>query len=229
MLRAIIFDFNGIILNDEPLHFQSMQQTVAALGIHITEEEYWAQYLPLDDFRCLEAICRNHGVTLTDAQRDRALSNKPQLYQMLLEGRYPIFPGAVDFVRDCARHYPLAIASGARRNEIQRALKAVGLEKCFQVIVGAEDSTQGKPHPESYLLALDRINAHANGSSTPIRPEECLVIEDSIGGVQGSRAAGMICLAVSNSYPADRLNEAHRVVRSLAGLSVESLHDLFPE
>jgi beta-phosphoglucomutase len=228
MLKAIIFDFNGVILNDEPLHFSAMRDAVADLGIRLTKSDYWARYLPFDDGQCLEAICRDHSVLLNGRQRREALERKVQRYRQLIQGRYPLFPGAAQFIGMVSKLYPLAIASGARREEIESALEFSGLRHNFSVVVAAEDFVRGKPHPESFLLALDRLN-NALGRIQPILPSECLVIEDSVGGVRGAKTAGMICLAVSNSYPDDMLQEADGVTKSLETLQIDYLRTLSGE
>jgi beta-phosphoglucomutase len=228
MLKAIILDFNGVIVNDEPLHFLAMRDVVSEFGIILSEQDYWSRYLPLDDESCLRAICDSHCVNLSEKQREQALFRKAALYKELIGERYPLFPGAPDFVRSAAERYPLALASGARRDEIHRTLEVAGLMSCFRVIVAAEDFTFGKPHPESYLLALKHLNHLLNGNPS-ILPGECLVIEDAVAGVQGARAAGMKCLAVSTSYPEDKLLAANRVAPSLAEVSVDSLQGIFEE
>jgi HAD superfamily hydrolase (TIGR01549 family) len=230
MLRAIIFDFNGIILNDEPVHYRAMRDAVSALGIAITEEEYWNNYLPLDDERCLEAICRMHQTTLPPDAVAATLGRKSALYQSYMSNQFPLFPGASDFIRLAASRYPLALASGARSDEIERTLRATGLHPFFRVIVGAQDFKLGKPHPESFLLALERLNKSLDGA-TRIVPSECLVIEDAVGGVQGARNAGMQCLAISNSYSRERLTDAcaNLVLPSLEDLTLEQLQSLFEE
>jgi HAD superfamily hydrolase (TIGR01509 family) len=225
MLKAIIFDFNGIILNDEPYHYRSMRDAVAELGVHITEEEYYAEYLPMDDWSCLEAICRNHSINITPEQRERTLKLKPKLYRDLLQGGYPFVGGVDDFIRAAAERYPIALASGARREEIESALVAKNLLDCFRVILGAEDFSVSKPAPQSYLSALEKLNRAIDGSY-PVRPDECLVIEDSIGGVKGARAAGMACLAVAGTYPREMLSAATRVVDSLQEITFDSLQEL---
>jgi len=227
MLKAIIFDFNGIILDDEPLHFKAMQEAVTDLGITLTEEAYWEKYLPLDDIECIEAVCRDNSVYLNKEHRSRLLELKIASYDRQLQNRFPLFPGAAQFIQSAAQHYPLAMASGARREEIEITLKTTGLNRHFQVIVAAEDFTLGKPHPESFLLALKKLNAPKDRMTDLIKPKECLVIEDSIGGVSGARTAGMCCLAVSNSYPPEKLQEANRIVRSLEEVQIESLPALF--
>lgn len=226
MLRAIILDFNGVIVNDEPHHFMAMRDVVSEFGVIITEQEYWSRYLPLDDENCLQAICEYHSVELSDEQKERALMHKATRYMELIGDQYPLNQGADDFVRAAAGRYPLALASGARREEIERTLKAANLADCFKVIVAAEDFSLGKPHPESYLLALNLLNRSLSLDSS-ILPEECLVIEDAIAGVQGALAAGMKCLAVCTSYPSEKLQDADWVVPSLAGLPIDSLKGIF--
>jgi HAD superfamily hydrolase (TIGR01509 family) len=227
MLKAIIFDFNGVILNDEPLHFEAMRDAVADLGIRLTREDYWNKYLPFDDTECLENVCRDHSFQLDETTRREALDRKARNYKQLLRGRFPLFSGAAQFVQAAAGRYPLAIASGARRTEIESALDSIGLKRYFTVVVAAEDFVLGKPNPESFLLALEWLNAARD--TTPILPEECLVIEDSVGGVRGARAAGMRCVAVTSSYPSEALQAANRVVSTLENIPLDSLNDLFEE
>jgi beta-phosphoglucomutase len=102
MLKAIIFDFNGVIIDDEPLHFAAMRDTVADFGIRLTREDYWNKYLPFDDIEGLEAICRDHSFQLNDAERREALARKAGNYQQLLRGYFPerpslsrLLPGAI--------------------------------------------------------------------------------------------------------------------------------------
>jgi len=228
MLRAILFDFNGVILNDEPIHFKALQEAVSCLGLELSEKDYWDKYLPFDNTECLRAICRDHAIRLSEEERDRIIGAKIESYTRRIREGYPLFPGASSFIETAALQYPLALASGARREEIETTLQATGLRKHFLVIVAAEDFTLGKPHPESFLLALNKLN-EAKGGGIPggINPEECLVIEDSVGGVAGARAAGMRCLAISNSYPPEKLIEADKVVSSLESLTLETLESLF--
>jgi beta-phosphoglucomutase len=227
MLKAIIFDFNGVILNDEPLHFAAMRDAVADLGILLTPEDYWNKYLPFDDRECLETVCRDHSFQLNETTRRESLERKARNYQQLLRGGFPLFPGVTQFIQVAAGRYPLALASGARRSEIESALDSTGLKRYFAVIVAAEDFVLGKPNPESFLLALEWLNAARN--APPILPGECLVIEDSVGGVRGARAAGMACMAVTSSYPREALQAANRVVDSLEDISLNSLNALFAE
>jgi beta-phosphoglucomutase len=225
MLKAIILDFNGVILNDEPIHFAAMQEAVASIGVDLRKEEYWEKYLPMDDAQCLEAILLDRSVLLKREEKQKLLARKAQIYQKLLPDRFQLFPGVAEFIKAAALLYPLALASGARRSEIESALESVGLKHYFAVIIGAEDFKKGKPHPKSFLLVLRRLN-EASGS-IPMRTEECLVVEDSVGGVQGAKDAGMKCMAVTNSYPQNMLGAADLVVNSLDEVRVDDLKKLF--
>ncbi len=225
MLRAIIFDFNGVVIDDEAFHFGAMRDAVADFGIALTRDVYWDRYLPLDDTRCLEAICRDYSVCLSRSEFSGALARKARIYRQSLQGGFPLFPGVSQFIIDASKLYPLALASGAQREEIVSTLDSTGLRRYFVTIVAAEDFAQGKPHPESYLLALERLNAAIH--ETPILPHECLVMEDSVSGVQGAKQAGMACMAITNSYSREMLQAADRIVASLEEVRVESLQALF--
>jgi len=227
MLRSIIFDFNGVILNDEPIHFKAMQEAVSNLGIDLSEKDYWDKYLPFDDNECLGAICRDHEMILSEEQHSLLIRNKIESYARRIRDSLPLFPGVSPLIEAAALRYPLAVASGARREEIETTLQATGLRRHFRVIVAAEDFTLGKPHPESFLLALKKLNEAMRDIPESAVPGECLVIEDSVGGVAGARAAGMRCLAVSNSYPPEKLVAADKVVSSLENVTLETLESLF--
>jgi beta-phosphoglucomutase len=229
MLRAIILDFDGVILNSEPLHFGAMRDTVAGLGVRLSREEYWDRYLPMDDAQCLDAICRDRSIRLSDEKRNSLLELKAGLYRRLLKEDFSLFPGAAQFIQNAARNYPLGLASGARRDEIESTLQSAGLKDHFVVVVAAEDFKLGKPQPESFLFALERLNTEIKGQTPPILPGECLVVEDSVGSVQGARRAGMLCMAVTNSYPREMLQAANTIVASLEDVRLDSLEALFEE
>jgi beta-phosphoglucomutase len=129
-----------------------------------------------------------------------------------------------DFIRRAAESYPLAIASGALRHEIELVLEHGGVSQYFDVIISSEDVERSKPHPDPFLKALDSL---ARARREDVAPGECLVIEDSIHGISAARAAGMVCLAVTNSYSAAQLGEADLVVGSLEGLSMREVEELF--
>ena len=225
MLRALIFDFNGIIVDDEPIHFELFKQVLAEEGIKLTEADYYARYLGFDDRGAFTAAYREHGRSLDEKLLARLIDRKTIYYQSEIRSKVRIFPGVEKLVTTLVPVLPLAVASGALRQEIETILSAAGLLKHFAVIISAEDVDHGKPEPEIFLKALARLNAQVEDGH-PIDAADCLVIEDSKEGIRGARRAGMKCLAVSNSHPIELLQEANAVVRSLEEVNLSLLEKL---
>jgi beta-phosphoglucomutase len=226
MLRAVIFDFNGIIVDDEPIHFELFQKVLAEEGIVLTEQDYYARYLGMDDRGCFATAFREHGKEITESHLAALIKRKAGYYLDAIKKQMKLFPGVKTLVSDLARHFPLAIASGALRNEIELILSTVRLRDHFQAIVSAENVKTGKPDPEIFLQALSQLNSTLVDSDS-IAAAECLVIEDSKEGIRAARKAGMRCLAVTNSHPAEDLDEADAVVKSLEETGVPFLEKLF--
>lgn len=225
MLRAVIFDFNGIIVNDEPIHFELFKKVLGEEGIALTEEAYYARYLGFDDRGAFSFGYRERNRSLTDQKLGELIERKAVYYQEAIRDHVTIFPGVKSLVADLAPNLPLAVASGALRNEIETILTTAGLIDQFQAIVSAEDVTRGKPEPEIFFKALAALN-QKNGNPKPIQASDCVVIEDSKEGIKGARRAGMKCLAVTNSHPAELLAEATAVVKSLEEVKLSFLQNL---
>ena len=227
MLRAVIFDFNGIIVDDEPIHFKLFQKVLREEGIVLTEEDYYARYLGFDDRGAFMAGFRANSRPLTAQKLQELIERKADYYQEAIRNHVTVFPGVKNLVADLALTLPLAVASGALRHEIETILKTVGLLDHFRAIIAAEDVTQGKPEPEIYLKALAAVNARG-GNGKPIEAAECVVIEDSKEGIKGALRAGMKCLAVTNSHLAELLGEATAVVKSLEDVKLNFLQNMCP-
>jgi HAD superfamily hydrolase (TIGR01509 family) len=178
MLRAVIFDFNGIIVDDEPIHFKLFQRVLGEEGIALTEEDYYARYLGFDDRGAFMAGFRENSRPLSVEKLHELIERKADYYQEAIRNHVTVFPGVKSLVVDLARTLPLAVASGALRHEIETILKALGLLDHFRAIIAAEDVTQGKPEPEIYLKALAALNARG-GQGKRIEAADCVVIEDS--------------------------------------------------
>lgn len=221
--QAIIFDFDGVIADDEPLHLAAFQRALASEGITITREQYYARYLGFDDRSAILEAFRDAGASPSPGRLAALLAAKAEQFLALVRAGAPIFPGVPAFVRDAAARVPLAIASGALRHEIELILAQAGLADCFSAIVSAEDVREGKPSPEGFLLALERLRERQSS----LAPEACLVIEDSQPGLEGARRAGMRCLAVTSSYPADALGGADLIVGTLEDVRWDRLAGLF--
>lgn len=222
-LRAIIFDFDGVIADTEPLHFAGFQQILGEQGIGLTEPEYYARYLGYDDKGCFATALSSHDRPTPHSLIDELVARKSQVYLESIQRHLAIFPGVREFVRDAAGRYPLAIASGALRHEIELILECAGIRKEFQHITSSEDVTKGKPDPQGFLHALAALNRRRSGDA--IVPAECLVIEDSLPGIRGARAAGMKVLAVANTHTVQDLHEADAIAHSLEQVRLPELCD----
>lgn len=225
MLQALIFDFNGIIVDDEPIHFRLFQKVLGEEGIVLTEAAYYARYLGFDDRGAFTAGFRENQRPIEDAKLKQLIERKAIYYQDAIRNHVAIFPGVQGLVSTLAQALPLAVASGALRQEIETILKTAGLLDHFQAIVSAENVTKGKPEPEIFLKALAALN-HEKRNGVAIAAGDCVVIEDSKEGIRGARRAGMKCLAVTNSHPAELLREADAVVKSLEQVTLPFLQKL---
>ena len=225
MLRAVIFDFNGVLVDDEPIHLEIIQKVLKEEGLALDAADYYANYLGLDDWGCFRTYYRKHGVPLDNEALEALVRRKARYYRECIGDRIVVFPGVNELVPALARRFPLGIASGALRSEIDLILTSIGLKEHFQAIVSTEDVIEGKPDPEIFNKALEWLNGKVSG--IPIRPCECLVIEDSREGIRAARAAGMTCLAVTNSHPSGELADARAVVASLEEITPGFLEKLF--
>ena len=221
-LQAIVFDFDGVIANSEPLHMRAFQDVLGEEGYALTQRDYYDSYLGYDDVGVFAAVASDQGRPLSDMRIADFVSRKGQRIQQLLSAGEVLFPGAADFIRVSAAAVPIAIASGAQRHEIVEILDAVDLRGCFATIVAAGDTPSGKPAPDPYRLAFERLCA-AHGALTE---ERCVAIEDSRWGLESARGAGFRCVGVTNSYPAAELPGAELVADGLHALTLEMLERL---
>ncbi len=229
-LRAIIFDFDGVIADTEPFHLQAFQKVLSKEGVSLTEKEYYKKYLGMDDKECFTTVLSLHGRKLTQKKVSSLIQKKSRHYMTAISKGLSFIPGVVPFVKKASQRYSLAIVSGALRREIAAILKVGGIEKAFSVIVSAEDIRKGKPDPEGFFTALKRLNQRRKPRQpqrTPIHPWECLVVEDSPFGIEAAIQAGMPCLALSTSYPSGDLSRAHIVRKHFVGLTLSSLERAF--
>ena len=221
-MRAVIFDFDGVLVDSEPLHFRALRDGLAGVGIRITEEEYLREYVAYDDHGSIRIALERHGQD-AGPERVRAVAAvKAQAFERLMAD-VPFYPGARALVRALAAEMPIAIASGARRSEIERILAAGGLRELFSAVVGADDVARTKPDPEPYRTAFERIAPLLPG----VTPAEVVVFEDTLPGIAAARAAGMKVIGVAQTYPAGKLGMAHQVVPALEGLGVVEVRALY--
>ncbi len=222
MKSPTIFDFNGVLVDDESVHLAAFREVLRPLGVVIDDALYAERYLGFDDAGAFRAMLTDAGQAPSDADVARLIAAKKPHYMELIGDSLVVFDGAPEIVRRRAALGPVGIVSGALRDEIEHALRVMGVREHVAFIVSAEDTTACKPDPEGYLLGARELAALAVPGAVT---RAAIVIEDSVAGIQAAKAAGFFCAAVAHSYPADVLRAAGADVVALriADLTDEQL------
>jgi len=208
MIKAILFDFNGVIIDDEPLQLKAYQEILANDGVALTEEDYYS-CLGMDDKTFVATAYERAGKTPETNKILETTLAKSAKWREMVADELPLFPGVVDFIKKMANDFALGIVSMARREEIEHVLDAAGLRDCFSVIVSAEDVENCKPHPECYVRGFNALDSfRIKQKHLPMVHGECLVIEDSPPGIASAKAAGLKALGVTNTVEAEALRKA---------------------
>ncbi len=212
MPHAIVFDFDGVLADSEPLHLRAYQEVLAPLGITLTREEYYARLLGYDDVGVFRSVGEAAGLTLDAGRMAALIEEKSRVFDSLIADTDVLYPGAGECVARLSEAYPLGIASGALRQEIVAVLRHAGLERRFRFIVSAEDTARSKPAPDPYVRA-----AALHG----LPPACCLAIEDSRWGIESAAAAGLCCVAITHTYPERELKGAAGIIHSLSEFTAD--------
>ncbi len=229
MIQTVLFDFNGVIIDDEPLHLRAYTEALKTEGITLTEADYHAS-LGMDDRRFVESAYHRAGKSLDDETRERVIAREGELHHAALEEGLPLFPGVVTFIKALARHYRLGIVSMSRRAQVEYVLERAALDDFFSIIVSAEDVRACKPDPECYNTAFFRMDdVRRRVGIQSLSSEEGLVIEVSPPGIRAGRAAGMRTLGVTNTVRSEelRLAGAEVVTASLADWTDDTVKHVF--
>ena len=222
-LQAIVFDFDGVIANSEPLHLLAFQQALAEDGVDLSATDYYSRYLGYDDVGMFEALGRDRGLSMEGGRVTELVLRKGDRMQDLLRSGSVVFPGALEFIREAAAVVPIAIASGALRHEIDEIIDAAGIANLFATIVAAGDTPESKPSPAPYRLAFEQLREKTGRA---LDPRRSVAIEDSRWGLESARGAGLRLVGVTSSYSADELSSAELVVDGLATLTLPALDQL---
>lgn len=223
MIKAILMDFNGVIIDDEPLQMKAYQEILKGEGIDLTEEDYLS-CLGMDDSTFVEAIYKrakkspkaNKVLEITLAKTNR--------WRELIADELPLFDGVVDFIKKMEKDFALGVVSMAKREEIEFVLEKAGLRESFAVIISAEDVENCKPDPECFLKGFNEIDSYRiKQQHLPMVHGECLVIEDSPPGIVAAKTARLQALGVTNTVSAEELRKAG------ADAVTNNLDDLMPE
>ena len=209
MTAGIIFDFNGVIIDDEPQHCDALIATLAEYGHALDRETYTREYLGFDDRECFRYSFGRLGRPVDDASLQEAIERKNLRYEHAIRGEMRLVPGAAEFIESAALDgFQLAFVSGALRREIELVLQLTRLRPHFAEIIAAEDVSACKPDPEGYNVAR---------AALAVAPPRCMVIEDSLPGLAAARAAGLRCVMLSTSHGEDACAGADLVWPDFSG------------
>ena len=204
MFPATLFDYNGVLVDDEVVHLDAFRDVLGPLGIDLAERDYWEKYLGFDDAGAFRAVLVDAGRAPSDAEVRALVEAKRPRYLERAKDTLRGFEGAAELVRRRAAAGPVAIVSGALRDEIAFGLRVLGVKDAVVKVVSAEDTARSKPDPEGYLLGIAAMTELIGRQAA----ERALVIEDSIAGVEAAKAAKLTCVAVGHSYPLHALEQA---------------------
>src|SRR6266851_4139693 len=208
MIKAILFDFNGVIIDDERIHLKAYREVLSGEGVSLSGEEYFP-CLGMDDAAFVRAAFARAGRPLTDEVMRAVIDREHELHRAFIREELPVSPGVVTFIKAAARQFQLGIVSMAERGEIDHVLALASLQNLFSVFVSAEPGLKHKPAPDCYLRGFDLLNAERRADRRlPLQARECLVIEDAPPGVAAARAAGMRTIGVTSTVSENDLRAA---------------------
>ncbi len=217
-LKAVIFDFNGVIINDEPIHDRLVRDLLLSENLRPNEDELRECCLGRSDRACLSDIFARRERPLIDRDLERLLHQKAAAYLTTLEqlDPLPIYPGVEDLIyKFRLANLPLAVVSGARRAEIELVLERANLKSYFSVVVAGDDILTSKPDPTGYLLAVEQLRSHC----PELQPGDCLAIEDTFAGIEAAKRAGITVVGVAHTYP-------FHMIQRQANWAIDHLNDL---
>ena len=224
VLKAVIFDFDGVISDSEPCHLAATNKVLADFGVQLSKEEYYSEYLGFTDCEMFEAIRERYETDYKEIPIKQLVEQKGIFFEEVIRQTDHLIEGIPELIKKLkSSGINVGIYSGALSGDIELMLKDSGVADCFDTIITADDVEKGKPDPEGYLLALEELNTI---SKTPITAKECVVIEDSHWGIVAAKKAGMKTVAVTNSYPAEELKDADLIIDSVEELEISDLQRL---
>ncbi len=222
MIKSVLFDFNGVIIDDEPIQMRVYQELLAAEGVELTEDDYAASY-GMNDVAFVKAAYERRGKSVSDTKVNEIIDAKVAKWREIVGDDLPLFPGIRNFVEKLSHQFALGVVSMERRDQIEYILDKAGMAKHFAVIVSAGDVSTYKPNPECYRTGFNKIDLfRISQGHLPMRHDECLVIEDTAPGIKAAIAADLPALGVANTVSPEVLRSAG------AGAVAKDLRDWMP-
>jgi len=234
MIKAVIFDLDGVIINSEPLHDESTAIVLQKNGISISEKER-KQFLGLNDKEIFSQVVKENKLKKTPEDliqerekvyfdlikkvKENKLKKTPEdliqerekvYFDLIKKKGLDLFPGVLEAIQKFSKRYKLAITTSSEKSKVDFTLKKFNLSQYFPIIITGEDITKGKPDPEPYIKTIKQLG---------VKSKECLVIEDSINGMKSALDAGCFCIAVTNTFPAAQLKQADMIVQNISEIN----------
>jgi len=226
MLKGVIFDFDGVIVDTEKFHYQAFQNALKPFGIGYSWQEYVKYYIGFDDRDAFKESFKANRLALPDSMLLDLIETKAENFKKIALTEVVSYPGVIDLVTSLAENIPIAICSGALYTDIEPILKGLGILNLFSCVISAENVAVSKPDPTSYKLALKSLQKLFPDKL--IASNNIVAIEDTPAGIASAKGAGLSVLAVTNSYPSDELKNADSVVSSLENINQKKLQDILP-
>lgn len=211
--KAVIWDMDGVIVDSGTYHFEAWQHVFQKEGVDFTEHDFRRNFGRRND-----AIIRvTLGENVSQGEVDVIASRKEADYRQRVRQNIRPLPGAIELIKLLGENgFAVGLASSAPVENIRLILRGLVIEDLFQAIVSGREVSEGKPSPQGFLLAAERLN---------VEPGNCIVIEDAIAGVAAAKRAGMHCIAVTNTHPGESLAEADLIVDTLEEVTVGKLEE----
>jgi beta-phosphoglucomutase len=230
VLKAVLFDFNGVIIKDESIHRELIDELLLAENLPPPQgKEFWQVCVGRSDRAGLSELLKLRGRFVTDEYLDKLIAKKAIAYRQKLEQlvTVPIYPEVVQFIQQMyERGYKLAVVTGAIRSEVERVLQRAEIDRYFETLVTGDEISRSKPDPEGYLLAIDRLNKL--DPALNLLPSECLAIEDTFAGIEAVKSAGMQVVAIAHTYPFHMLQRrANWTIDCFADLELDRVNKYF--
>lgn len=214
MIKAVLFDMNGIIIDDEHIHELAFHETVKPFDIQLSHQDYLDCCAGKTDRAGYESIATTFNKQLPV---DSLLQQKSQTYLKLFPANKKDYPGVIELIHILSRKYLLSVTSSSSRAEVDLITKEFGMDKALNITISADDVKKGKPDPEPYLITCEKLG---------INPHEAVVIEDSQSGVASAKAAGCFCIGVTTTHSVEDLQQSDLIVDSFAKITPEIIENL---
>jgi HAD superfamily hydrolase (TIGR01509 family) len=214
MIKAVLFDMNGVIISDESIHESAFKETAKSFGVKLTHQNYLNLCAGKTDRLGYQNIAEYFEKELPIEQ---LIVEKAKLYKKIFPTKKKACEGVTDLIKKLSDHYILAVTSGASKEEIKLVLQEFELSKYFKIIISADDIRHSKPNPEPYLITCEQLQ---------LRPQECVVIEDSPSGVISAKTAGCHCIGITSTHTKEELHECDLIINSFTEINAKMMNEI---